>query len=207
LKKFNWYYPDQGREDAPDLKQGWLFFEQITLPRRVVNASKKSLLDRSSERVEPGEELERDTELFNFFSTPSTAFNSWGIGISLYFSTLRTMALALFLAGLISLQNAITLDTSATCEEKVWAKCDPGLCNGNNDLGVEVFMDVENSTNLFVKRSNCDGATSTNIACNFASIMFLVIATILFGWYQTRKAIVMDEDKLTCSDYSLRVLK
>ena len=202
MTQFKWYYPDQGKEGTPDLKQGWKFFEHITLPRRAANLSSKPL-DRSTERVEPGEE--GDTELFSFFSTPSDAFNSWGIAISLYFSTLRTMALALFIAGLISVQNIVDMNGSAICKEKIWATCGKEGCDPENELDVEVLEDSDG--NLFAKRYDCDVATSANIGCNFSSIMFLVLATILFGWYQTRKAVVMDEDKLTCSDYSLRVLK
>ena len=158
---------------------------------------------QSQERAEPGEK--GDTELFSFFSTPSSAFNSWGVGISLYFSTLRAMALALFIAGLISLTNIVDMNRSAICEDRQWAMCETGYCNEDNDFDVIVLEDANG--NRFVERFGCNAATSANIARNLASMMFLVVATLVFGWYQTKRAIVLDEDKLTSSDYSIRVLK
>jgi hypothetical protein len=59
--------------------------------------------DHVLRRAEPGET--EPTELFNFLTTPSSAFIEWGIGVDLYFSSLRLMAIAVLIAGIINIPN------------------------------------------------------------------------------------------------------
>ena len=144
-------------EPRPLLKQGWFFFEHVTLPRFVFDRSSteessyvfnlKRLLccgDDKMERAEPGEEL-CETRLYSPIYTPLDQMGDFGIGIGLYFSTLLFIALMTFIAGLINLPNIaffrsdeyssgqsdvlFVLQGSAVCTDQTWVPCP--TCNMN----------------------------------------------------------------------------
>jgi hypothetical protein len=96
-------------------------------------------------RAEPGENVDR-TELYSPFTTKPSSFIEWGIGIDLYFSTLKFMAAVMLVAGLINLPTILffagasydpsdeksgllfSLRGSAVCASYRWVVCEDGQC-------------------------------------------------------------------------------
>lgn len=136
---------------GPDLDKGWDYFERVTLPRHYkpnINVNEDDEDDDNGardirQRAEPGET--KPTQLYSVWSTPEEDLGDFGIGIGLYFSTLRLLAIVTFIAGLILLPNMIYFasdayhndnhndsdsrgqniiyDSSAICLDKAWAPC------------------------------------------------------------------------------------
>jgi hypothetical protein len=88
-------------------------------------------------RALPGESTKKTT-LFHPFLTPASALNEWGIGVDLYFSTLRVVAAVFAVMALINAptvfwyagegkkemdNDSLTLQGSAICAEKQWSVC------------------------------------------------------------------------------------
>ena len=156
---------------------------------------------------------------------PSTNFTDWGIGVALYFNTMKIMGLALLLAGLVSLpnnfyyrgeeyENGIQQNTlkgtffslrgTAVCDNRPWALCEDGYCDVDalRDRNVE-YEEVTNDGNDFVlvRHNACEGATLTAGMTNFAAILLLLIVTILFGIYQSKIQVFYDEVRI-CTQHN-----
>ena len=93
----HWYFPK--RENRPDLKNAWAYFEHVTLPRRFTG---QQSADTRFRRAEPGE-YEEDTELYDPFRTPQKAFVEWGVGIDLYFVSVMCFAFFMFVAACVNI--------------------------------------------------------------------------------------------------------
>ena len=102
----------------PNLKKGWAYFEHVTLTRFIVEQKEKSQKknicwriirkfqkrDKKMERAEPGDN-EVQTRLYSPFFTPHKQLGDFGLGIGLYFSTLRAIAFITLVLGLVSSYN------------------------------------------------------------------------------------------------------
>lgn len=102
----------------PNLRKAWTYFEHVALDRFVVeqkeNTQKKNICwriirkfqkgDKKFERAEPGEN-DVKTRLYSPIFTPHKQLGDFGLGIGLYFSTLRAIAFITFLLGLVSSYN------------------------------------------------------------------------------------------------------
>lgn len=181
----------------------------MTLPRRYVGEQNAEHVQR---RAEPGET--EPTELFSPWSTPSSAFIEWGVGIDLYFSTLRMMSFVLFVAGLINLPNIIfysgnnyspqgrtgvswTLDTSAVCSSGEWVVCTDCSDDQFQNSGEEQdrFRFALDGTTILVLRNDCNGGQLPQGLVNFATGVFLFIMISLISLYLLAREIRSDEDK------------
>jgi hypothetical protein len=103
---------------SPNLKKAWAYFEHVTLTRFIVekkkNNQKKNICrriirkfqkgDKKMERAEPGDN-EVQTRLYSPVFTPHKQLGDFGLGIGLYFSTLRAIALITLVLGLVSSYN------------------------------------------------------------------------------------------------------
>ena len=109
-----WYFPrkDDTRPDAPKLTKAWAYYEHITLARYFSDSTGN---ERKQTRAEPGE-MDIPTELFNPFTTRESVLNEWGIGVGLYFSTLRVVALILVVVGIINVAGIYYYATSYSGE-------------------------------------------------------------------------------------------
>lgn len=219
LMKIPGYYPNARKENRPDLKMGWAFYEHVTLARHFTGVK---------ERAEPGEKR-HETQLYSLLGTHGGDLNDWGIGIALYFNTVRVMAIGLLLAGFLQIPNwmyyaseeydydrwsnrsmavsDLALMGSAICTSKEWVLCDTNYCDAQvlSDIGI-LYAVEENTGRIFVEKSSCgDAANMENGMYNYAAMMLLLCITILFNLYQSRKEVLFDEDKITASDYSVRV--
>ena len=100
-------YPfSHSRRESPSLAKAWAYFEHVALPRHVLEPKdasipKKNCLVRiirklfckagkELRRAEPGER-ELPTKLYEPLFTPHKQLGDFGLGIGLYFSTLRAM--------------------------------------------------------------------------------------------------------------------
>jgi hypothetical protein len=98
--------------------------------------------DQQLNRAEPGEACLR-TRLYDPLFTPHKQLGDWGLGIGLYFSTLRALCILTFLAGVLNTQNFIYFSSpdydargqvdylksspllmgSAICNDMTWVPC------------------------------------------------------------------------------------
>jgi len=108
----------QTKTTKADLKKGWAYFEHVVLDRYIVekkpDAPKKNTCmriirkfqkgNKKLERAEPGEK-DVVTRLYSPIFTPHKQLGDFGLGIGLYFSTLRAITLITFVLGLVSAYN------------------------------------------------------------------------------------------------------
>jgi len=224
LMKFKWYYTNKDEEGSPDLRKGWAFYEHLTLKRRYENTLKQA----------PPGESGKKTELYNFFTLPESAMKDWGSGILLYFSMTRVYAIALFIAGLFSLRNMIYFDSddydggdyspggllgltlrgSAVCNTTEWVICEQNYCDLNKMDSSQITYATETGGGglTFVERLSCPHNDQDENAIWKAGLwslcvgIIMIIITFTFNVYQSIQQTVIDEDVVTASDYSVRVL-
>jgi hypothetical protein len=221
LQHQKWYFPrkDDTRPDAPKLSKAWAYYEHITLARYFSDDTGN---ERKKTRAEPGE-IERGTELYSPLTTPESDLNAWGIGVGLYFSTLRIVAVILIVAGLINIpsilyyagseysdgQNGLqsfSLLGSAVCTRGEWVVC--------QDCPEEDWDDSYEERNrygktpdgiILVLRNACTGAQFPQGMVNWATLIFLIICFGLLACFQRAREVRFDEDKLSSPDYTIVV--
>ena len=128
----------KGREQKPvsSSRNDWRTTKRID-PNSYMKQKK---MGRELIRASPGEST-YPTRLYSAFFTPLSQMGSFGIGVGLYFSSLRGIAFITLVAGLINLPNILyfageeysknqlgvgwALRGSAVCTEMVWVAC-PG---------------------------------------------------------------------------------
>ena len=160
-----WYFPRAGDPDAPSLSKAYAYYEHMTLPRHLTG---ENVADQVLRRAGPGES--GDTELYNPFRTPAASFIEWGIGVDLYFSSLRALAFVLLLAGVLNLPairyyasdeyspnlqkdilNSTFLWGSAICTTEEWVVCVDCLNNTDpfdNESGQKRLAVASDGTTL-----------------------------------------------------------
>jgi hypothetical protein len=193
--------------------------EHITLPRHFTGGAGGA--DHVLRRAEPGET--EPTELYNFFSTPSSAFIEWGIGVDLYFSSLRLMAIAVLIAGIINIPNIMfyasteyspvtqqeyhdqnnnitssriswSLIGSAICTTGKWVAC-PTCTLDDFDFEERFRLGVADNGEVLVLQNGCNGGNLQQGTINMLTLVFLSIFMFLTALYLRHRAIRFDEDK------------
>ncbi len=235
------------REEHPSLEQAWAYFEHVTLPRYVKvyknesggqtgggdddDKQKKSETFANScgggqikEIAESGERYFR-TKLYHPFFTPLNQLGGFGLGIALYFYTLRAVMILLFIAGLVSIPNFIyfsgpeysnnqenvfwALRGSSVCTEYEFVPCLDCTLDGNFALAKDRLRLATNQlgeTITFALKNNCNGATRATIMTNMAAILFLVIGIGLLSYNLWKQEDKLDESVQTARDYSIVIL-
>jgi len=254
LSKFNFYSPvrtnakldkmfDSGETIAclkknrqvPKLNKAWDYFEHIGLPRCFKNNEDyiESLKEKGKEdisegerimrRAEPGEH-EYETMLYPVFGTPLIDLGDFGIGVGLYFSTLRYFAIMAFLAGLINIP-ALTyfnsddysptgredlpylLRLSAICTQDTWQPC-PTCTESDWDRfpasSNDRFAVGDTSGLTYIKVNNCRPGNSFGIS-TYISLIFVILAVYLINYLQRKHAVDFDKNEQTSTDYSIKV--
>jgi hypothetical protein len=223
----------------PSLARAWCYFEHVTLPRYVmepkVEAQKKNICVRmfrkcfckaskTLDRAEPGENL-IPTSLYSPIFTPLSQMGDFGLGIGLYFSTLRALMVLMLLAGLVNIPNFVyfsgdsyslgqpgvesLLKGSAICTNQIWVPCPtclPGDFDDNLDRLATAEKTIEGgrSVNLtFALLNDCDGATVQQGMINYGTLIFILIGIVVMNIYQNHMEIKYDEDEQTAQDYSI----
>jgi hypothetical protein len=226
--------------ERPSLERAWGYFEHVALPRYVVkqkpDAPRKNILyrfirkcfckaNKQLDKAEPGEN-HLPTYLYSPIFTPLKQMGDFGLGIGLYFSTLRAITVLTLFAGLINIVNfqyfnsytysdgqpgiePVTLLGSAICTRQVWVPCpDCNVTNWTNDVDkiatattINVFGQVETLT--FALRNDCEGATLQQGMVNYGTLMFVLVGILVMNVYQKHMEIKYDEDEQTAQDYSV----
>mmetsp|Transcript_33207 Transcript_33207/g.71749 ORF Transcript_33207/g.71749 Transcript_33207/m.71749 type:complete len:1011 (-) Transcript_33207:218-3250(-) len=137
---YKWYNPNRDVEGAPSIRKGWAYFEHFTLPRRY-----KEKVGGHRTRSPPGEGDENTTKLYSYFGTGEQSLSDWGIGMSMYFASLRSTAFILIFVGALNVVNILyyssddydqgpgllkfdislsaMLQYSAVCTDREWVVC------------------------------------------------------------------------------------
>lgn len=152
--------------------------------------------------------------------------DDWGVGVALYFNTMKFMAIALLVAGFVSIPNILfylneyegernldissagkskifTLPVSAVCDEFTWAKCENStFCNVERmeKNGIEFITD---GTDTYVKQTGCEKPGIEQGIVNLVALSCVLLITLVLNLYQSKKQILFDEQRLTASDYSI----
>ena len=156
LSKFSWYLPprkNEGQNTSTStttttntstnsnkmLHDAWGFFEHVTLPRHFINTNTNPNQKQNLEKAQPGE-VKFPTKLYSVWKTHEDDLSDFGIGVGLYFFTLRALAVIFLIAGLINLPAMLyyaspqynddirghldfILRGSAICTDQRWAPC------------------------------------------------------------------------------------
>ena len=218
-----------GRDDDSDVDD-WLDRPKAKAASRPDSPSQRpprfGLQNGDLSRAEPGESR-LPTRLYSPFFTPLSQLGDFGIGIGLYFSSLRAIAFIALIAGCINIPNILyfagedysasqpgvstLLKGSAICTEQVWVPCptcdveDFGQARDRIAGAATVTPDGELQTLVFAKKNTCDGATMMVGICNMASLGFILLAVVILSIYQRRKQIEFDEQEQTAQDYSIEI--
>jgi hypothetical protein len=221
LSKFSWYYPKHLRPHT-NLDDAWAYFEHSTLARYHIHGTDDS--DKFL-KAEPGEK-DKQTKLYPVFSTPEKDLADFGIGVGVYFWTLRCLAIIMFVAGILSFPNLWyfwssdynatqefsdyeILRTSAVCTDQVWKAC-PTCTKAQWDYFPSTFeryaeVTAENGTKLtFIKINDCYISKEAGVA-SFVVMLFVVLSTYVFFKVARKKEKFLDESQQTTSDYSVVV--
>jgi hypothetical protein len=114
-------FDEKMSDRKPSLEKAWAYFEHVALYRYLVppgdqDKKKKNIVvrmvrkfmkaDKKLEKAEPGENGQ-PTRLYDPIFTPHKQLGDFGLGIGLYFSTLRAITFLTLVAGLISIYNIL----------------------------------------------------------------------------------------------------
>lgn len=181
-------------------------------------------------RAEPGDNHD-ETQLFHPFWTPQSSMIEWGTGVDLYFISLRFFAGLMFVAGLVNVASLSyygndevynggvdtssikwMLKGSAVCLDTEWVICTD--CQQEDWSGDETsfatgFLSTDDNTNTtpftMVQHNRCLGAELENGITSMVGLVFMLACVGLFSYYLKLREIRFDEDKVTTTDYSIRV--
>ena len=202
----------------------WLYTSEPKKQKKNKGSSQGNKGDL--DRAEPGES-NLPTKLYSPIFTPLSQLGDFGIGVGLYFSSLRAVALITLIAGCISMPNILyyasdeyssrqpgvnfLLKGSAICTEQVWVPC-PTCTLDDFDRArsrvagtVTALPDGGLQTLIFALKNTCDGATFQVGIINMATLGFILLAIAALSLYQRRKQIIFDEQEQTAQDYSIEI--
>jgi len=229
LKMMNnkYYNPNAGvvskREDCteiPSLEKAWAYFEHNVLSRYIVESGDDGK-ENELEMAEPGED-KFPTKLYSFISTPLNQMGDFGIGIGLYFFTLRFLFYLTIFAGIMSIPNILyynsgaynneksnqqtyilLLKGTAICTDVSWVPCPTCI---NEEMLVSQNRTTTSSEGLnFALKNNCESPPLTQGMCNYATIILMYFG---FYWMNRQRdsiSVKFDEDEQTAQDYSLMI--
>lgn len=206
----------------PSLEKGWNFFEHYTLGRYIdpFEYGESADLNSGTTFLAFRGEKTLKTHLYSF-TCPEQDLSNFGIGIQMYFASLRTVSIIFFLTFLINLPLYIFFQSeeysesqdglpfpfkgSAICTKELWQPCPKCTRNEwtNYPLETDRYAVSELDPSLrFIKINDCSisyGIFSW-IACIFVAIMMALKRS-----FEKGKAIVYDDLSITTSDYSIQI--
>lgn len=227
---YAWYNPND--EGGPKLDAAWAYFEHFTLPRHHVRGTavfeagsqrwgsfrerrnKKDLL----EKADYGERSVK-TKMYHPVKTPEKELSDFGMGIGIYFWTLRVLSIICFLAGVLSISNMLYyhsdeydnltakdalvfgIQLSAICTKTEWVPCP--TCGDVRDNAV-IAKGFTSNNLIFVLRNECHVGFEQAIWA-FATLVCVVVSIIVMNAISGRREIKLDESVQTTSDYSITI--
>ena len=234
------------RPTSSSLEKAWAFFEHNTLPRykfkqkpndwkrpnffrRIKN--KLSKANKQLDKADPSEKY-HPTKLYSPWFTPLKQMGDFGIGVGLYFSTLRYFSILTFLAGIINIptiqyfisdaysDGQPTLPTwlkgSAICTRTKWVRCD--ACGFDDEkIGLVTAtrlaqgIGISNSTGKqkvvsLVLKNDCPQPVAYIGFVYFLTLCFFILGILVMDIFQKNMEVKFDEDEQTASDYSIIIL-
>jgi len=144
---------------------------------------------------------------------------------------MRVFGLTLFIGGLCGLRNIFyffsedydnqqsrdigwILKGSAICNSTEWVECEDGYCNTELMKEYDVtYATLDGGDTVFVQRLICPVSdTNDNDVLkaglwNVGTLIVFAVITGVFTVFQRRQQTILDENAITASDYSIRVLK
>jgi len=248
LSRYEWYYPRANRfrttqnesssppreEDPliakdptyrlPTLESAWTYFEHITLPRYLYRSSDQDTF----EKVEPGKTQCR-TELYPVRKTNENELGDFGVGVGLYFNSVRLVAMILIVAGLINIWNIryfksdgytsdsqkslqFILQGSAICTDEKWMACP--TCTAEQWEGfppntARFASATPNSTEYsdpltFILVNQCKIGLMEGMV-SYVSLIFIIFSFVVISRLKEKHEVVLDEAEQTTEDYSVKV--
>lgn len=210
----------------PSLARAWAYFEHVALPRYIVTEENDRLgLDTwfqrsvNMDRAEPGASKRR-TKLYSPWFTPHSQLGDWGLGIGLYFTTLRAVAILTLLAGVLNIPNLVyfasesyrgadnnglsgLLQASAICTDTSWVPCpDCSLGDFTETRAVVAINRETNQEMILTLRNNCE-IKLFNGLINYATVFFLILSMVWLKYHVKLHIRHIDEDEQTATDYSI----
>ncbi len=244
LAKFSWYYPHQ---EGTNLDAAWAYFEHSTLARYIVTGSSScrytnndnntNLCDNEplKDAAEPFDSFPKadsgattsKTRLYPVLSLPESQLADFGVGVAVYFYTLRALSVIMLVAGIISIPNLIyfassryntnhhsirywSLKASAICTDQTWVAC-PTCTLSQWDYFPRTYNRFAQSTNpadgsivSFILINNCNIHRLTGIVSSICLVYVCLAMSVLF---QTSKIKEEEFDRFsqTTRDYSMEV--
>lgn len=239
LSKFRFYNPlsrnadssdeenDVSKPAKPDIDKGWEFFEHFVLPRCVDNKNKTG---GKYNKVEPGSTEE--SKLYPIFGTPIADMGDFGIGVGMYYNTLRFLTIMCFLAGCINIPTMryfssnyktesgnsfnstvekvknFALKSSAMCSNVSWELC-PSCTEDDWEKFPSTNDRIAKGANsgaftYFIKKNEC----SINESYGIITITTLILFTVGMFYFmltQKRRIDFYDKEELATPDYSIEI--
>ena len=150
-------------------------------------------------------------------------FRDFGLGIGLYFSTLRAITFITLLAGVVSIYNILYFASdeyqpeeytsnistfergSAICTNTAWVPCTDCICAelGEPSIALGTFAsdrcakDPSYPDLTFVLRNLCDGTPWQLAAVNYGSLIVVLIAVFGLGVFLKNEEVKFDLDEQT----------
>jgi hypothetical protein len=219
---------------APSLVKAWAYFEHVVLPRHVLEPKDNG--DRAKnrcermlhkfqksrqllQRAEPGER-QLPTKLYSPLFTPHAQLGDFGLGMGLYFSTLRALAVLMFCAGLLNIpnfmslgdasstQSSLLLRGSAICTRTMWVPCPdcaPRDFSAQSLYRLGTASNSNGNSFMVALKNECDDATMAQGLVSLATLVLIVVGVLVMNVYLTRMEVAFDEDEQTAQDYSVMI--
>mmetsp|Transcript_21234 Transcript_21234/g.32376 ORF Transcript_21234/g.32376 Transcript_21234/m.32376 type:complete len:1003 (-) Transcript_21234:251-3259(-) len=213
---------------GPSLDSAWAYFEHIALPRKLCDHAQFGE-NVNSFKADPGE-TKLPTELYPYLTTPEGQLGDFGIGIGIYFWSMRRFSCMCFIAGLLYIplihyyrsddyskgphpsRDSWVLRGSAICTDTMWVPCP--TCVDNEDkfdrnrlaIGIlETDGDDDGNEVYFALRNLCSGNNWEQGLNHLGVTFFMFVSIFVLSWLLSKGELKFDEDNLTASDYSIRV--
>jgi hypothetical protein len=225
LSKYSWYNPNP---DRLSIDKAWHYFEHVTLARHYFVPSKEeqdatqAIITDYHQKAEPGDD-DRPTRLYSFFCTPESDLADWGIGVGIYFFTLRALAIIMLLTGIINTPALLyyasdeysgarenmyfrALKTSAICTDSTWVPCP--TCSKEQWMNFPSTLDryAESENGLkFILRNNCYVESKVAIV-SYVSLLFVCISVYVLQKITKRRERFFDAASQTTTDYAVEVV-
>ena len=236
LETTSWYRPADKKENGPDLDHGWDFFEHMNLPRHFIPGSEAAnekdkipFFHKKTNRVHQAEygEHKHKTVLYSLWETTEADFVDMGVGVGIYFWSIRMLGILMLLAGIISIPNLLFFNSdnyssnrqaglswglkgSAVCTDQTWVPCP--TCTLQQWKAPRIpwtksryASAVVNGEQLnFILKNNCEIGFSQGVVA-FVVLLFVVVGLWGIGEVSRRREVQFDEAIQTSTDYSIEV--
>lgn len=234
---YEWYNPSKQKENGPSLDEAWEFFEHSKLPRHFLEGTHwkqdhKSQINDSFhqrknqkdllQRAEYGERDEK-TVLYSLWGTPEKELGDFGLGVGIYFWTIKCLGLIIFIAGLIQVPNMIYFASdehsdgqqenvstygvlgSAVCTDTKWVACPTCTRSQFNHFPRDFSRFATTSDGkTFIFRNECT-VTLEESLFSWGAFLFVMLSIFAMNFISQYRERYIDSLSQTTTDYSVEV--